>query len=269
MTPGDDHPEAQDLALDMDLMAYVDGTLEPDRIPQIEARLATDPQAREAVAQWRHYGNVIREAARAADARPDNLQIAALERQLAARLTRRRWHAALAGPGLRRIAASAVIFTAGWWAHGLIGPGSAPQATAYPGYLATTIRGHAAYQLAAYQSAEFSGEEMAAALDWLSERMQRKIESPKLETLGYTVESARLIERDDRPVAVFYYRNRDGQRITVSISPRGTAEPAETFRVARTEEGQLAYWSSDTLHYAVIGGSDMAEMTTLAAAIAP
>jgi len=266
MTPGDDQTGERDLALDMDLMAYVDGTLDPDRIPEIEARLATDPDAREAVAQWRHFGNVIRDAAQQADTRPDNLQIAALERKLASRLSRRRWRNAFAGPGLRRVAASAVIFAAGWWTHGLLGPGSGPHA--YPEYVASTISGHAAYQLAAYQSAEFSGAEMTEALAWLSERMQRKIENPKLETLGYTVESARLIERDDRPVAVFYYRDRDDRRITVSISPRAATDPGEDFRIARTETGQLAYWSSDSLHYAVIGSVDTADMTTLAAAIA-
>lgn len=268
MTHPDDNSDAHDPALDMDLLAYADGTLPPEQRIAVEARLARDPAARDAVAQWRHADNVIRSAAQGADTLPPNLRIAALERELAGRLARRRWRATLLGPGVQRLAAGVVLFATGWWANGVVGPqAEEARSAAYPAYVNFTVAGHAAHRLASFQSAEFSGDDMDAALDWLSDRMQRKIDSPKLEQLGYRVESARLIEVDDRPVAVFYYRNPDNKRITVSMSPRDSAEPQHRLRLANTRDGQMAYWSGDTLHYAVVGGSDVADLTTLAAAI--
>ncbi len=267
MTHRDDAVPERDPAADMDLLAYVDGTLDATRVADVEARLARDPEAREAVAQWRHYDNVIHEAAQAADTLPANLRIGALERQLAARLNRRRWRSALLGPGLQRIAASVVLFGAGWWAHGLFSPEAPLRTQSYPAYVESTLAGHEAHVFAAHLGVEFSGDNMDEALAWLSAQMQQKIDSPELEGLGYRVESARLITTGDRPVAVFYYRNPEEQRITVSMSPRHATEPGQTLHLARTRNGQMAYWSGETLHYAVVGGSNVAEITTLAAAI--
>jgi len=256
-----------DPALDPDLIAYVDGALSAEKMAEVEARLAHDPEARNAVAQWRHFDNLIHTAASDADTRPANLQIAALERKLAGRLQRRRWRTLLMGPGLRNIAAGAVLFAAGWWTHGALAPGSGTSGSAFPAYVKSTVAGHAAYQFARAERAEFSGNDMTTAVAWLSEQMQQQIESPKLERLGYTVESARLIQQDDRPVALFYYRNPENQRVTVSISPRRASEPGYSLQLTRTEDGQLAYWSDSDLHYAVVGGADVADITTLAAAV--
>ncbi len=260
-------PEDDDATFDADLIAYADGTLDPARLEAVEARLARDAAARDAVAQWRHHANLIREAARAADEQPASLRIAALERDLAAKLTRRRWKAALLGPGARRIAAGVVLFSAGWWTHGVVAPDGSGNGGLYPAYVEAALSGHSSHLFAASQRAEFGGDEMDRALDWLSERMQRKIDSPKLERLGYTVESARLVEADGRPVAVFYYRNPEDGRVTVSITPRLGSEPTFELRAASTPGGQMAYWSSDALHYAVVGDTSVAAITTLAAAV--
>lgn len=261
------HPEDRDPALDLDLMEYVDGTLAPERRAAVEARLARDPQAREAVAQWRHFDNVIHAAARVADDQPANLRIAALERELAAKLRKRRWQTTLWGPNMRRAAASVALFAAGWWAHDLVGPDAQMRSVVHPAFVESTVAGHSAYLLAAHERGQFGGDDMAAALDWLSDQMQRKIESPELERLGYRVESARLMEAEGKPIAVFYYRNPEDKRVTVSMAPRDASEPLHKLRVASSHGGRMAYWSSETLHYAVIGGSDVADVTALAAVI--
>lgn len=257
------HPEAREPALDIDLMAYVDGTLDPDRRAEVEARLARDADAREAVAQLRHFDNMIHAAARAADSQPANLRIAALERQLAARLQRRRWRSALTAPWARQAAASVAIFAAGWAAHGAYEAG-----TAYPSFVQPTLTGHQSHVLAAHERGAFGGDEMAEALAWLSEQMQRKIDSPKLERLGYRVESARLMMVDDAPVAVFYYRNPEEERVTVSMTPRQPSQPSYALRVAKVNDDSMAYWTHDQLHYVVLASpGHRLPITTLAAAV--
>ncbi len=256
-----------DPTLDIDLMAYVDGTLPPEKMAEVEARLARDAEARDAVAHWRHFDNLIHDAARAADTQPANLRIEALERQLAQKLQRRRWRAMLLGPGLRQIAASVVLFAAGWGAHALYDRGPSLTGAAYPGFVGQTLAGHYAYTHAAHQRAEFGAEDMDEALVWLSDQMQQRIDSPALERLGYQAESARLIMVDETPVAVFYYRNPEGEQVTVSITPRGAAEPDYTLRAVRVQDDRLAYWSSDRLHYTVVASGTNATITTLAAAV--
>lgn len=263
MTRTDD----RDHVSDADLMAYVDGTLPPEKMAEVEARLARDADARDAVAQWRHFDNVIHDAAQTADAQPTNLRTEALERQLLQKLrSRHRW-ALLTGPGLRQIAASAVIFAAGWGAHALYDRGPSMVNGAYPGFVGSTLAGHYSYTLAAHQRAEFSGDQMEEALAWLSDEMQQRIESPKLERLGYQVDSARLVVVDDAPVAVFYYRNPDDERVTVSMTPRPAAQPEYALRVAKVQDDHMAYWSSDRLYYTVVSSAGDTPITTLAAAV--
>lgn len=262
------HQDETDLAFDPDLMAYVDGSLPPEQMAVIEARLARDPSAREAVAQWRHFDNLLHQHARTADDFPPNLKIAALERELGRKLKKRQWRATLLGPGLQRIAASVVLFAAGWGAHSLYDFGTTSMTrTAHPYFVAPTLAGHSSVMLAAHQSAEFRGDQMTEALEWMSEQMQHKIESPKLERLGYQVESARLMVVQDQPVAVFYYRNPDNQLVTVSMTPRSVSQPDYALRITDADQNKMAYWTSDRTHYVVVAETDTASIMTLAAAV--
>lgn len=259
-------PES-DLALDPDLMAYLDGSLPADQMVAVEARLARDPDAREAVAQWRHLDNMLHVYASSADQQPANLRIAALERELAGKLRKRQWRARLLGPGLQRIAASIVLFAAGWVTHGVVNSGSQSLNASLPYFVAPTLTGHSSYGYAATELAQFGSDEMTDAVEWLSAQMKQKIDSPKLERLGYEVESARLTMIDDQPVAVFYYRNPSDELVTVSMAPRPVSQPGYGLRVATVNGNRMAYWSSGNLHYTVVAGSTSASITSLAAAV--
>lgn len=261
-------PEDTDLALDPELMAYIDGQLPPEKMAAIEARLAHDPEACAAVAQLRHFDNLLYSHGRSADDMPRNLKIAALERELATRLRKAKWRGMFLRDGLRRVAAGVVLFVAGWSAHGLYTSASETLRFAdNPYFIAPTLAGHAAYTLASYQQVQFSGEDIESALDWISERMQQKVDSPKLERLGYEVESARLIMDAERPVAVFFFRNPEGERVTVSMAPKWTMQRDYDLRVVDVADGVMAYWSSQDLHYTIVANDNRGAITTLAAAV--
>ena len=262
-----DTASEQNLGLDDDLMAYVDGHLPPEKMAEVEARLARDPEARAATASWRHNDNLIRQMAQTADDLPANMRIAALERELAAKLQARKRRAFVLGPALGRIAASVLIFAAGWGAHGLFG--SAVQITAgkYPQFVSATMTGHQARQQAAVQQAEFQPHELDMALDWMSAQMQRKIDSPKLERLGYEVESARLLATESGPLAIFHYRDGNGERVTVSMTPHSPDQADYKLRVVRLDTESMAYWTDAGLDYSVIGDVDAGRITSLAAAV--
>lgn len=262
----DTAPE-HNLGLDDDLLAYVDGTLSPERMAEVEARLARDPDARAATASWRHNDNLIRQMAQTADDLPANMRIAALERELAAKLQARKRRAFLMGPTLGRIAASVLIFTAGWGAHGLFSSAAQLTGAEYPQFVSATMTGHYAMQQASMQQAEFQAEEMDTALDWISAQMQRKIDSPELERLGYEIESARLLSTDGGPLAIFYFRNEQGERVTVSVTPHAPDQADYALRVVRLNTESMAYWTDSGLDYSIIGNVDVGQITTLAAAV--
>ena len=262
-----DTASEQDLGLDDDLMAYVDGHLPPEKMAEVEARLARDPEARAATASWRHHDNLIRQMAQTADDLPANMRIAALERELAAKLQARKRRALLMGPTLGRIAASVLIFAAGWGAHGYFGSASHMTGAQYPQFVSATVIGHQAIQQASVQQAEFQPDDLDAALDWMSAQMQRKIDSPKLDRLGYEVESARLLATESGPLAIFHYRDEDGERVTVSITPHSPDQADYKFRVVRLDTESMAYWTHAGLDYSVIGDVGTGRITTLAAAV--
>ncbi len=253
--------------LDPDLLAYVDDRLPPEKMAEIEARLAGDVAARDAVAQWRHDDEMIRQAALQADDLPLNLRTAALEKELATKLKARQRRAWLLQPSLRQIAASAVIFAAGWGANGYFNSERAFTSSQHPIFVEAAISGHYAYSYAQKVSAEFSADEIEAALDWMSDRMQYKITSPKLERLGYQVETARLVTENGAPMAVFYLRNAADDQVTVSMTPQTESDPVQPLRIVKMANDNVAYWSERGMYYTIVAKADSGMMTSLAAAV--
>jgi anti-sigma factor RsiW len=257
---------SSDLELDEDLMAYIDGRLPPDQIARVEARLATEPDARAATAAWRHHDNLIRQAAARADAQPANLRTAALERELVAKLKARQRRAWAYSPALRQMAAAVVVFAAGWLAHGVY---TGQTTAAYPGFVTASIAEHQALRQNYLVQASFTADEMDSALAWMGDQMQREIAQPKLDQFGYQVHSARLVSTDEGPLGIFYYRNDAGNLITLAITPHDTGERNYPFRMVGMNDETLAYWTEDGLDYSILANVNSAMMTSLAAAVAP
>lgn len=260
--PQDDQTEP-----DAELMAYVDGALSPEEAARVEGRLLADHDLRLKVEAWRRQRDLVAEAARQADALPDNLRILALERELARRLQARRRRAIVLGPQLRQFAAGIAIFAAGWASHALLQTPDRLLAQGYPGYVDMALSAHLAELHPPQAMVRFDGEDIEAALAWMSDQMQMQIESPRLDRLGYRVISARLETGGEVPVAHFVYRNAQDDPVTVSIAPHPEGKPAHKLRVARAGDHGLAYWSEGAFDYSVLAAADPALLTSLAAAV--
>lgn len=257
----------EELMMDPEILAYIDGRLPLEKMAEIEARLEGDLAARDAVEQYRHDTEVIRQAALQADDLPINLRTAALEKELAAKLKARHRRAWLFQPNLRQIAASLIIFAAGWGANGYFNSERSLMPSQYPVFLEAAISGHYAYSHAQKVSAEFTANEIEAALDWMSDQMQYKIASPKLERLGYEVETARLVTENGTPMAVFYLRNDANEQVTVSMTPQTETDPTQPLRIFKVADDNVAYWSERGMYYSVIAQANSGMMTSLAAAV--
>ncbi|TCO74267.1 anti-sigma factor family protein [Rhodovulum euryhalinum] len=256
-----------DIALDPDLHAFVDGKLSPDRMAEIEARLAGDAAQRETVAGWARDRDLIREAAAAAEDRPSDLRTELLGRELARRVRAGRLRGMVMRPAVRQVAASVAIFVAGWGGHAVYVAGP-PAAEGQPRFVTQATVLHNVYDHSGVEEFEVSDDRMQATLDWVSDRMQRKIESPRLEELGLRVIGGRLVKGEDGPIAQFTYEETDtGRQITLSMMPHPEGEPFYSYAVRSVSGQPVAYWTRDGVDYAVVGENEPARLSTLASAM--
>jgi len=254
-----------DPAFDADLHAYVDGKLSPERAAEIEARLADDAALNDAVAAWMRDCDLIREAA--ADEYPPDLRTELLGREFGRRVRARRVRTTLMQPALRQVAASVLIFATGWAGHTLYVSGFEGSGPAEPRYVVQATLLGTALENEGVQEFDVSDARIQASLDWVSDQMQRKIESPKLEKLGLQVVGGRLVQGEEGPLAQFTYKTEDDHRITVSMTPHPESEPRYPYAVRSVYGEPVAYWTSDDMDFSISGEVDPKRLSTLASAL--
>ena len=260
-------PRHAEPGLDADLHAYIDGQLGPEMAADMEARLDADPDLRQAVDAMIADRDRIRAAADALEAGsragPASLRSAALERQLARRLTRRRWQVRLTGPLSRQLAAGIAFFALGWGAHMAL----APVDRDYPLYVAEGLGAHTVFGNDLVRPVEFTPDATTAALDWMSEKLKRKIDSPALDALGLTLVGTRLSGTREGPLAQFIYEDKSGKRLSLVVMPHPEGTPEADLRVEQHDTNNVGYWSDSALDYAVIADTSGLQIESVAAEV--
>ncbi len=259
-----DLPPRTDTAADPDLMAYADGRLGPDEAAALEARLEADPEARALISAMRFQTGAIRDAAAALDTAPASLRTAALERDLARALQRQGWRARLMGPGLRRMAASVMLFAAGWGGHMAWDSATTP----YPGYVAEGLGAHQVFAEDLIRPVEFAGPASAEAMDWISAKLDRKLAHPALEPLGLELVGTRMLGTREGPMAQFIYEDRDGHRLSLILAPHPEGAPEATLRLASLGDDRVGYWRDARLDYAVVARTSDLQIQAVAEEVA-
>ena len=264
MTGSTTRPPRSDTDFDPELMAYVDGQLGPEGAAAVEARLAGDPAARDAVSAWTLQAAQIRAAAEELDTAPASLKTAALERELARALKRQGWRARLMGPGLRRMAASVALFAAGWGGHMAYDAATTP----YPAYVAEGLGAHSVFANDMIRPVEFRAEATAEALDWVSAKLDRKLEHPALEPLGLELVGTRMLGNREGPMAQFIYEDRDGHRLSLIVAPHPEGVREAPLRYASANGARVGYWRDAQLDYAVVAQTSDLQIEAVAEEVA-
>jgi anti-sigma factor RsiW len=241
---------------DLDLLAYVDGHLDPARRRQVEAHLAEHPDEAAWVRDCLRQDELIRALYEDAYREtPPEALVAALEGRdrRAARPAMRMAAALLA------LAATGVT---GWW----IGKSSLAPSDAYESFLAEAV---AAHRSALYP--ETAGVELATfgdvqALSWLAEKTTFELQAPDLGELGLELVERRVVAaQDGRAGAQLTYEDGDGRKVTVYLRPRWSErEPA--FRLGEHDGWPTAWWVSGPLTHALTGDLPEDELLALAEA---
>ncbi|WP_366653875.1 hypothetical protein [Fodinicurvata sp. EGI_FJ10296] len=248
----DSHQAAQPAVSDFDLMAYVDGRLDPHRHRQVEAWLAarpddaadiqTDIAITEAIRTL--YNPVITEPV------PERLEAA-----LRGRSDRNPMRAT-------RVAAMAASVLGagflGWWAGGQ---------TQAPTGLAVDQRLLSQVTTAYLDEPQFdaagdgssgpvtvasAGDGNAAAVSALNDRMTFEVQAPDLTGLGYTMVGQRVAETGQGDIVEINYTDSAGERLALFMTTRWQ-ESQPRFRAAQHNDVSTAYWYDGPLALALAG----------------
>ncbi len=241
----------QPVTLD-DLMAYVDGQLDAQRCPQVEALIASDPLVAERVAAMRaqrqalhaHYDPVLTE--------PIPVRLLARP-QTGSAWTRGASIAASALIGL-------ALGSAGTWQYlGHASGGSTNMALNgsqmdLPRFVHQAAVAHIAFVPDVRRPVEIYSAPEQPLVTWLSKRLGRQLKVPDLASTGFKLVGGRLLPGEvNKPAAQFMYENPAGQRITLYLRNMAQPTPETAFHFAEQDGIATFYWVDLDWGYALSG----------------
>ena len=234
-----------------DLHAYVDDALDPGRRAEVEAWLASNPEAAERIAEYRRQNAALRIAFNPV-----------LEYAIPRRL-----RVPTGGPGARRYLrhAAAVGWLAlggllGWGLHGATS-GRATDIIALPRQAAMA---HAVYAPEVRHPVEVGADQQAHLVAWLSKRLGAELKAPQLSASGFELVGGRLLPGNRGPVAQFMYQDAKGQRLTLYVRTDNTVTRETAFRYSQEGNVSVFYWLDGKLGYALSGEIDKADLLRIA-----
>jgi anti-sigma factor RsiW len=246
---------------DDDLLAYVDGSLFPERVAEVEAWLAAHPVDAERVRAWREqveglhrlFDPVLDEPV------PETLRVSAIRARM-----RPVWLAPLA-----RLAAMLLLVVAGglggWWLRGeAAGEGSVPAAA--EAVAAEALSAHVIFAAEIRHPVEVGAGDRAHLVAWLSKRLGAELKVPDLSRAGFSLVGGRLLPASSGPAAQFMYEDKSGRRVTLYLR-RNADATVTAFRFTSHGGVEAFYWLDGPLGYALSGDVDRAHLMDMAKAV--
>jgi len=239
-----------------ELHACVDGALPPDRAPEVESYIASHPEVAARVEAWRQQRRLLREALApiAEEPIPPELNVAAMieARPLARPMTSRRIAAAC-------LLALGVGAAGGWGLRGATMPD--PVGVAAVGQEAA--ESYRVYAADPVRPVELGAESREQLVHWVSQRLQRPVAPPDLESAGYVLLGGRLAATSHGPAAVFIYQGVGGARIAVLVRPMAVEQTAKMREHSYGAVGGVS-WAENGLGYGLVGAASPGELHPLA-----
>lgn len=220
---------------EVEIQAYADDRLAPERRAAVEAWLAVHPDEAESVAVYRRVRVALREAYEPVHSEPVP---AVLLHWKEPRLANRALPAKFVAAGV------ALGFAAGWALHSL-DPDIAAQVAR------RTAVAHELYAAEVRHPVEVGGAEEAPLAAWLSERLGMRVSAPDLQDAGMALVGGRLLPGETRPAAWLLYEARDGRRVTVYWAPDATRKGKSELGYAQHGNVQVFHWVDEECGYGV------------------
>lgn len=231
---------------DDDLLALVDGRLDPARAALVEDWLREHPEAAERVAVDRRQRELLRAglAPLADEPVPARLRL----ETVAQRLRERRPPRTLLAAGAAGLLAVGTLF--GWGAsEWRRAAGGAPVVFANE-----ALAAHRTYAVEVAHPVEVGSSQSAHLAKWLGNRLGVPVSIPVLDKVGYRLLGGRLLPGPNGPAGQLMYERAPGDRVTLFLGPGKDRESIE-FRAVEGKDMSALYWSEGGVRYAISGPS--------------
>ncbi|RED47755.1 anti-sigma factor family protein [Aestuariispira insulae] len=243
---------------DDEMMMYVDGQLDPDRVGAMEAFLKENPDAMEKVRTWQQQNQDLKALFdREVDAPvPDYLDPRNLRKNRESRMS-------LWRPELRLVAASilllAVGLAGGWMTRGILA--SQDFSASAEAHLA--INAHDVYSVDKTHPVEVTAEQSQHLVSWLSKRLDRQLIEPDLSGLDFDLIGGRLLAATNGAAAQFMFEDEKGERVTLFITPNPSGKTSSFAFVSQGKTGAF-YWLNPSLSFNLVGNLSKDQLEGLA-----
>lgn len=101
---------------------------------------------------------------------------------------------------------------------------------------------------------EVKADQEAHLVKWLSKRLKRKLITPNLNPLGYSLVGGRLLPAQVGPAAQFMYENNTGDRLTLYVIAQSTKDTA--FQFLENNNIKVFSWNDTNIGFAIVGSID-------------
>lgn len=242
------------------LMAYVDGQLDAERRAEVEAFLATNPDATAEVALLQRQADAIRTlyAPAGAEPLPQSLSVSRLARAQDQRRSR-----------FWTQAAAAIVLLGLGLGGGWLLRGNTDTPAIADRLIADAVSAHTVYVLEKRHAVEVGGDEEEHLSSWLSNRLQTNLAMPDLTASGLTFLGGRLLPAADVPggkAAQLMYEDTNGERLTLYITPRPAADAPRT-EVATLGLDTALFWADDVLTCTITAPYSAEKLQTIAGSV--
>jgi anti-sigma factor RsiW len=231
-----------------DLNAFVDRRLDPGRQAEVAAYLETHPEVAKRIEGYARQRDQLRTLMRpiADEPIPPELNVRRLA-ELQERPSRSNWWAA---------AAASVVLTCfsgagGWMLRGMSEP---------PLQGVASLAQEAADNYAVYSPDRLHPVELRAGasnelVDWVSQRLGRRVEVPNLEASGYRFMGGRVVATPHGPAALYMYDNDHGVRLVMLSRPMTVDQEAPMQPLSQRDIRGFS-WAAKGMGYSLVGPAD-------------
>jgi anti-sigma factor RsiW len=137
----------------------------------------------------------------------------------------------------------------GWMFHGIT---STQNMTAY-NFPERAAIAHAVYVPEVRHPVEVAAEQEAHLVKWLSKRLGKKLVTPDLNSIGFSLLGGRLLPSKTGPAAQFMYENESGERLTLYVLADHNEDRDTAFRFFEKNGINVFYWTDSQLEFAITG----------------
>jgi anti-sigma factor RsiW len=239
---------------DLDIVAYVDGELEPERIRELESWLSTHPE----------------DAAKVHAYKLQNLLLSSLHEEMLSAPLPDAIGSAIEPPspplinrnGLR-IAATLLLMLigslAGWGLNSLYGGNRAPEQK----FVQKALKAHVVFISGGPGVSETAVGKDDKLTDVYAQHFEYPLKVPNLAGAGFRTTGRRLLTGDGGPSAQFMYKDAAGRMVTLYVQS-GFDRSDMTFRLLAEDDMVAFYWTDGPLGYALTGSMERGDLLDLA-----